>query len=82
MMRRKLAEPMASVVQLSDYRKARRARRSVRPADDATPHYFCLRCDSDHFKLFASGSVHCASCGALMRNITVIDAEKGKAGTK
>ena len=73
---------MASVVQLSEYRKARLARKGARPADADAAHYFCLRCDSDQFRLFACGTVHCASCGALMRNITVVDAEKGKTGSK
>ena len=38
-----------------------------------SPRFFCLSCDTDHFKLYASGSVHCASCGALIRNIGVSD---------
>ena len=61
---------MDNVVRLSDYRKAgkpagRRARQHDRP------HYFCQRCDTDSFKLYASGEIYCACCGALIRNILV-----------
>jgi ribosomal protein L37AE/L43A len=51
-------------------------------ASEGAPHYFCLRCDTDDFKLYSSGVVHCSHCGALMRNITVADSEQGKAGSK
>jgi len=70
---------MAQIVRLSEYRKQGASRR---PAATATtpaatpsgaPHYFCLRCDTDQFKLFPGGTVHCAHCGALMRNIFVLD---------
>lgn len=71
---------MATIVNLSDYRGERKAARTqpeagVKPG----PHYFCTRCESDRFKLFSSGVVHCAQCGALMRNITVAETEQGKA---
>jgi hypothetical protein len=59
-----------NVVRLAEYRKRRRlapARR--RPAANWGAQYYCLRCDADEFRLFASGSVHCAHCGALMRNL-------------
>jgi hypothetical protein len=60
---------MENIVRLDDYRKARKP---VPKAPDA-PRFFCLSCDTDQFKLYASGSVHCASCGALIRNIGVSD---------
>jgi hypothetical protein len=67
---------MAQIVSLSEYRKSGTPRRGVTstttPAQSA-PHYFCLRCDTDQFRLFPAGTVHCAHCGALMRNITVSD---------
>jgi hypothetical protein len=75
----------ATIVQLSDYRKPPKAPRTVAPRADpaqGAPHYFCLRCDTDDFKLYSSGVVHCSHCGALMRNITVSDSEEGKAGSK
>jgi hypothetical protein len=69
---------MAQIVRLSEYRKPAAARRAVAPAAtpgaaEGAPHYFCLRCDTDQFKLYPGGIVHCAHCGALMRNISVLD---------
>lgn len=69
---------MAQIVRLSEYRKPAAARRSAAPtatrgAAEGAPHYFCLRCDTDRFKLYPGGTVHCAHCGALMRNISVLD---------
>jgi ribosomal protein L37AE/L43A len=73
---------MATIVDLSEYRSARKAERRDVPAPEAGikpgPHYFCTRCETDRFKLFSSGTVHCAQCGALMRNITVTESEQGK----
>jgi hypothetical protein len=62
---------MENIVRLDDYRKARKPAPG-RKAPDA-PRFFCLSCDTDQFKLYASGSVHCAACGALIRNIGVSD---------
>jgi ribosomal protein L37AE/L43A len=77
---------MATIVNLSDYRGARKVEQRDSPAPEAGvkpgPHYFCTRCETDRFKLFSSGVVHCAQCGALMRNITVAETEQGKAGSK
>jgi len=77
---------MATIVNLSEYRSPRRAAQRETPAPQAGikagPHYFCTRCETDRFKLFSSGSVHCAHCGALMRNITVADGDQGKAGSQ
>lgn len=61
---------MENVVHLADYRR-RRASRGARQAHDSGAHYYCLRCDGDEFRLHASGMVHCAQCGALMRNLLV-----------
>ena len=76
---------MATIVNLSEYRSLRKAESREVPAAEGAkpgPHYFCTRCETDRFKLFSSGVVHCASCGALMRNITVAESEQGKAGSK
>jgi len=74
---------MATIVQLDKYRKARRPQRPA-PASPlaGSPHYFCLRCDAERFQLYATGVIHCAQCGALMRNISVIEGEEGRAGSK
>jgi ribosomal protein L37AE/L43A len=62
---------MENIVRLAEYRKRRKpARRPSAPAE-LTAQYFCTRCDADEFKLSAAGMVHCAHCGALMRNLLV-----------
>ena len=59
-----------NIVRLAEYRKRRRqaASRGLLPASSGA-QYYCLRCDADEFRLYASGNVHCAHCGALMRNL-------------
>ena len=64
------AEP--NVIRLAEYRRKRRPRaKRVALLQDFGPQYYCLRCDGDEFKLYASGIVHCAHCGSLMRNLLV-----------
>ena len=62
---------MENIVRLAEYRK-RRAKplRGVPCAGDGA-QYFCTRCDGGDFRLAATGMVHCAHCGALMRNLLV-----------
>ena len=72
-----------NVVQLDQYRKARqpvRTQVSVSSVPDAE-HYFCMRCDGDRFMAYCSGAIHCAHCGALMRNIAVNEASEDRSGT-
>ena len=73
---------MENIVRLAEYRK-RRKRRAA-PAPEAFPavgaQYFCTRCDSDEFKLSAAGMVHCAHCGALIRNLLVSSSPSQEAG--
>jgi hypothetical protein len=58
-----------NVVRLDEYRKSRQpVRPQATPSPDAE-HYFCMRCDSDQFRLYAGGEVHCAKCGSLMQNL-------------
>jgi ribosomal protein L37AE/L43A len=61
---------MENVVRLADYRR-RRAGRGAHGAQDSGAQYYCLRCDGDEFRLYATGVVHCGQCGALMRNLLV-----------
>ena len=64
---------MENVVRLADYRR-RRAGRGARRSpghDSGGAQYYCLRCDGEEFRLYATGMVHCAHCGALMRNLAV-----------
>ncbi len=60
-----------NVVRLAEYRKRRRPVAARRPQPSWGAQYYCLRCDGDEFRLYASGSVHCAHCGALMRNLAL-----------
>ena len=65
-----------NVIRLAEYRSKRRRRtRRVAVLQDWGPQYYCLRCDGDEFKLYASGIVHCAHCGSLMRNLLVSGAK-------
>ena len=66
---------MKNVVRLDDYRKSRKSARSPARAPDDAPRFFCLTCDADQFKLYASGTVHCANCAALIRNIEISDSQ-------
>ena len=65
---------MKNIVRLDDYRRPRRAARLPRVPD--APRFFCLNCDTDQFKLYASGTVHCATCGALIRNVEVTNLQE------
>lgn len=40
-------------------------------AREQNNQFFCLRCDVDSFRLFSNGSVHCAGCGCVIKNILV-----------
>ena len=65
---------MASILNLSDYRRT--GRRASAPQPDQ-PQYFCTRCDSADFKLYSSGQVRCAHCHALIRNVAVAETRSG-----
>lgn len=62
---------MQNIVRLDEYRKQRKGARSGGPQAPDAPRYFCLSCDADHFKLYAAGTVHCAACGSLIRNVQI-----------
>jgi ribosomal protein L37AE/L43A len=64
-------EVQDNVIRLAEYRKRRKAVQPPAAAQDWGPQYYCLRCDGDEFKLYASGVVHCAHCGSMMRNLLV-----------
>jgi hypothetical protein len=59
---------MENIVRLAEYRQRRQQAR--KPADLGA-QYFCTRCDADEFRLSAMGMVHCAHCGARIRNLLV-----------
>jgi hypothetical protein len=60
-----------NVVRLAEYRKRRKSAPQKSGAQDLGPQYYCLRCDGDEFRLYASGLVHCAHCGSMMRNLLI-----------
>jgi ribosomal protein L37AE/L43A len=62
---------MENIVRLAEYRKRRKPAKRASPPVELSAQYFCTRCDADEFKLSAAGMVHCAHCGALMRNLLV-----------
>jgi tRNA(Ile2) C34 agmatinyltransferase TiaS len=64
---------MENIVRLADYRKHRKPACPAPPGaqPSAGAQYFCTRCDADEFRLSPLGAVHCAHCGALMRNLLV-----------
>jgi ribosomal protein L37AE/L43A len=62
---------MENIVRLAEYRSRRRKAAPRRAAPETGAQYFCTRCDADEFRLSAAGMVHCAHCGALMRNLAV-----------
>ena len=62
---------MENIVRLAEYRRRRHAAQRAVPTPDAGSQYCCTRCDSGEFRLSAAGLVHCAQCGALMRNLLV-----------
>jgi ribosomal protein L37AE/L43A len=70
---------MENIVRLAEYRKRRQAQRPAAPAAsaDTGSQYFCTRCDGGEFRLTALGMVHCAHCGALMRNLLVSPTASG-----
>ena len=70
---------MENIVRLAEYRKRRKPARRASAPLELSAQYFCTRCDADEFKLSAAGMVHCAHCGALMRNLLVSPSSSGEA---
>jgi hypothetical protein len=68
-------EAVENIVRLAEYR--RRKEQAQRAGASAAPgsQYFCLRCEAEEFRLFAGGTIHCAKCNALIRNINVSQRE-------
>lgn len=64
---------MENIVRLAEYRKRRGKPQAgaPRPYTGDGAQYFCTRCDGGEFRLAATGMVHCAHCGALMRNLLI-----------
>jgi hypothetical protein len=71
---------MENIVRLADYRRRRKPGRPATPAPAAGAQFYCTRCDGGAFHLSPLGMVHCAHCGALMRNLLVNCAPAPDAG--
>jgi ribosomal protein L37AE/L43A len=70
---------MENIVRLAEYRQRRQAKRAAAPSAESGSQYFCTRCDGGEFRLTALGMVHCAHCGAMMRNLLVSPTTSGEA---
>jgi ribosomal protein L37AE/L43A len=64
-------EAVENIVRLADFRRRKAMAQRAGASAEPGAQYFCLRCESEEFRLFASGIVHCAKCGALIRNVKV-----------
>lgn len=64
-------DAMANVVRLAEFRRRKQLAQRATASPESGAQYFCLRCEADEFRLYATGTIHCAKCGALIRNIHV-----------
>ena len=60
-----------NVVRLAEFRRRKALAQRASASAEPGAQYFCLRCEAEEFRLFATGTIHCAKCGALIRNINV-----------
>jgi len=68
-------DAMANVVRLAEFRRRKRLAQRAAASPESGAQYFCLRCEADEFRLYAGGTINCARCGALIRNINVAPRE-------
>jgi hypothetical protein len=66
-----MVETPGNVVCMAEHRRRRKPAERAIAARETGSYYFCLRCETDRFRLYATGLIHCAQCGALMRNLLV-----------
>jgi len=64
-------ERRGNIVRLAEHRRRSKPAERALVARETGAYYFCLRCETDRFRLYATGMIHCAQCGALMRNLLV-----------
>ena len=62
---------MENVVRLADVRRRKQLAQRAAASAEPAAQYYCLRCEAEEFRLYSSGTIHCARCGALIRNIEV-----------
>ena len=68
-------EPVENVVRLAEFRRKKAMAQRAGASTEPGAQYFCLRCEAEEFRLYASGTIHCSKCGALIRNIGVAPSE-------
>ena len=66
-----------NVVRLAEFRRRKALARRAGASAEHGAQYFCLRCEAEEFHLFATGTIHCAKCGALIRNIAATHKDSG-----
>jgi hypothetical protein len=64
-------DSVENVFRLAEFRRRKALAQRAGTSAEPGAQYFCLRCEHEEFRLYASGTVHCAKCGALIRNIRV-----------
>ena len=64
-------DAVENVVRLAEFRRRKAMAQRAAASAESGAQYFCLRCEHEEFRLYASGTIHCARCGALIRNIKV-----------
>jgi hypothetical protein len=60
-----------NVVRLAEFRRRKAQAQRAGAGPEAGAQYFCLRCEAESFRLYAAGTIHCAHCGAQIRNLRV-----------
>jgi ribosomal protein L37AE/L43A len=66
---------MENVVRLAEFRRRKTQAQRATAGAEPGAQYFCLRCEAEEFRLFATGAIHCAKCNALIRNINIAPRE-------
>jgi hypothetical protein len=64
-------DAVENIVRLADFRRRKVLAQRASASPEPGSQYFCLRCEAEEFRLYATGTIHCAKCGALIRNIHV-----------
>ena len=70
-------EAVENIVRLAEYRRRKATAQRAGASGEPGAQYFCLRCEAEEFRLYASGTCHCAKCGALIRNLAVALRDSG-----
>ena len=62
---------MENVLRLAEFRRRKQQAQRAATTTEPGAQYFCLRCEAEEFRLYGTGTIRCAKCGALIRNIHV-----------